>query len=417
MELQIKATKPQAEFLSLAAKYRLFCGGYGSGKSEAMTVAAMIDACASAEILVGCYAPTYDLVRLITAPRISAKLAEYGVPHKHNKQDNIIYTSAPGWGDFVLRTMDNPERIVGYETFSAHCDELDTLKTEHARQAWNKVIARNRQKPRSLRVVDNQVSAYTTPEGFRFCHERWVTKASPLYAMVKAPSYSNPFLPEGYVQGLRESYSDQLVNAYIEGEFVNLAFSNVYSAFSRTKHHRDEVIEKNEPLYLGQDFNVGRMATTVYVKRGERFHAAAELVDLIDTPSLIQVLKERYAGHAITVYPDASGNSRKTADASKSDIALLRQAGFLLKVHSKNPFVKDRIAAVNQAFIRDLLTVNTNACPTVTQCLEQQSYDKNGEPDKTSGHDHMNDATGYPIAYEMPVNRPMFTPTGITMVR
>ena len=32
---------------------------------------------------------------------------------------------------------------------------------------------------------------------------------------------------------------------------------------------------------------------------------------------------------------------------------------------------------------------------------------KNGEPDKTSGTDHQNDATTYPIAYEFPIVRPV----------
>jgi len=42
----------------------------------------------------------------------------------------------------------------------------------------------------------------------------------------------------------------------------------------------------------------------------------------------------------------------------------------------------------------------------VARCLEQQAY-KDGEPDKKAGFDHQNDATGYPIAYEFPILRPM----------
>lgn len=43
--LKIRATEPQARFLALPNKYRLFCAGFGAGKSEAMANAAMIDAC------------------------------------------------------------------------------------------------------------------------------------------------------------------------------------------------------------------------------------------------------------------------------------------------------------------------------------------------------------------------------------
>jgi hypothetical protein len=51
--------------------------------------------------------------------------------------------------------------------------------------------------------------------------------------------------------------------------------------------------------------------------------------------------------------------------------------------------------------------VNDVQCPETARCLEQQAYDKNGEPDKQTGFDHQNDATGYPIAYEFPVVKPV----------
>ena len=405
MHLKIKVTKPQAEFLTLPKKYRLFCAGYGAGKSEAMANAAMMDACQDSTALIACYAPTFDLVRLITAPRICSKLEHHGVRYQYNKSENVIYTSSTNWGDFVLRTMDNPERIVGYESYSAHADELDTLKFEHAKEVWNKIIARNRLTIPNSSI--NRASAYTTPEGFNFAHWRWVQNATKDYGMIQAASYSNPYLPADYIQSLRDTYSDELVSAYIEGQFVNLKTGTVYSSYDRIRCQSNETIKDGEPLFIGQDFNVGNMASTVYVKRVNTWHAVDELTGVYDTPSLIDILTERYAGHKITIYPDASGGSRKTVNASVSDISLLRQAGFAIKAPSKNPPVKDRIIASNKAFADGRVFVNDRKCPTVANNLEQQTYDRNGEPDKTSGVDHQNDATTYPIAYEMPVRRPM----------
>jgi len=407
VQLKIKATKPQADFLTLDRRYRLFCAGYGAGKSEALVAAAMIDACQSSDALVAVYAPTFDLVRLIVAARLQEKLTEHGIEHKYNRQDNAIYTSAPNWGDFILRTLDNPERIVGYESYTAHVDELDTLKTEHAKDAWNKIIARNRQQPSGINNPFNQASAYTTPEGFRFAHWRWVQNATDEHGIVQAPSYSNPYLPEGYLNSLRESYPEALADAYIEGKFVNLQSGTVYSSFDRGRCHSKEQIAEGERLYVGLDFNVGKMAAVVYIRRGEELHAAEEIVDAYDTPAVIETLQERYPQHTICVYPDASGTSRKTVNASQSDIALLQQAGFQVRAPKRNPAVKDRIIAANRGFEQGLVKVNTKRCPEFTRCLEQQAYDKNGEPDKTSGHDHLNDAGTYPIAYEMPVRKPV----------
>lgn len=414
MNVNITATEPQAAFLGMHCKFPAFVAGYGTGKSEVMCNSALLDSAeGGADSVIAMYEPTYDLVRLILAPRMEQKLNEWGIRYKYNKADNIIYTSSRQFGDFVLRTLDNPARIVGYESFRAKVDELDTLKMEHARDAWNKIIARNRQRPATYRQTSpkpvNTVSVFTTPEGFRFVHDRWVVHKEDGYEMVQASSRSNPFLEKDYVESLISTYPKQLQEAYINGEFVNLASGSVYYAYKRQACSSRETIRPRETLYIGQDFNVGHMASTVYVQRGDAWHAVAELVDMFDTPDVIRTIKERWQaeGHYIVMYPDASGKNRKSNNASTSDIAQLEQAGFEVRVNPSNPAVKDRVSAVNKALESGKLRINEQACPVTARCLEQQAYDKNGEPDKSGNNDHQNDATGYPIAYEMPIVKPV----------
>lgn len=390
------------------AKHPLFVAGFGAGKSEVMAHSAFGDASHSAAALIGLYAPTYDLVRLITAPRICAKLQEQGVPHKWNKQENIVYTSWPRFGDFVMRTMDNPERIVGYETYRAHVDELDTLKIDNARKAWNQIIARNRQQPEGIPAPFNRVSAYTTPEGFRFAYERWAMQSTVGYEMFQAPTYSNPFLPSDYVDNLRAAYPGELIDAYIEGRFVNLTSGSVYRNFDREANGSTETLQEGEPIRLGMDFNVGNMAACAFVLRENDWHCVDEIKGGVDTPSMIDAMAERYKGHDVVIYPDASGKNTSSKGASLSDIGLLRDAGYKIRAKPSNPLVKDRILAVNTSFSGKRVWVNADKCPETARCLEQQSYDKNGAPDKATGLDHQNDAFGYPIAYELPVVRPTF---------
>lgn len=414
MQINIQATKPQAEFLALDCKFPAFVAGFGTGKSEVMCNSALLDSLeGGSDSLIALYEPTYDLVRLILAPRMEEKLQEWGVRYKYNKSENIIYTSNGQMGDFVLRTLDNPGRIIGYESFRAKIDELDTLKQEHAREAWVKVIARNRQTPSTYLKTSNKpmntVSIFSTPEGFRFVHDRWVVNRKSGYEMVQASTLSNPFLPADYVDALRDSYPEALIEAYINGQFVNLTSGTVYYAYKRQQSNSNETIQPNETLYIGQDFNVGKMASTIYVKRFNEWHAVAELTDLFDTPDVIRVIKERWGdnGHRIIMYPDASGKARKSNGASISDIALFQQAGFEVRVKSTNPAVKDRVLAMNKALESGVVKVNAKECPVTARGLEQQAYDKNGEPDKSSGVDHQNDATTYPIAYELPVRKPI----------
>jgi hypothetical protein len=125
---------------------------------------------------------------------------------------------------------------------------------------------------------------------------------------------------------------------------------------------------------------------------------------------VIQTIKEKYPGRIIHVYPDASGQSNKTVNATESDILLLKQAGFHVHVPARNPFVKERVMSVNALICNSMgerrLLINTLAAPTITECLEQQIYDRNGEPDKTEGKDHAPDALGYFIHQRWPIVKP-----------
>ncbi len=288
-------------------------------------------------------------------------------------------------------------------------DEIDTLKKDQARLAWQKIIARNRQKPEGIADPFNRVSAYTTPEGFRFVYETWGRNPKPGYAMVQAATYTNPFLPEDYVQSLRDSYPAGLIEAYIEGQFTNLTAGSVYPNFDRKLNHSDAVLQEREPVLIGMDFNRLHMAAVIYVLRDGWPVAVDEITDGRDTPQMADLFVERYKrkGHAVQIFPDASGQNASSKNASESDLSILKQAGLSVKVNSTNPAIMDRVNAVNALIMNGngerRLKVNTYRCPNLTDGLEQQAYDKNGMPDKSSGIDHVLDAGGYPLAYLFPV--------------
>lgn len=106
------------------------------------------------------------------------------------------------------------------------------------------------------------------------------------------------------------------------------------------------------------------------------------------------------------VYPDASGKNRKSVNGSESDHALLRQAGFNVQVNPSNPFVRDRVLAVNAQFLNGegerRLLINTDKCPHTTQVLEQQAYNDQGDPAKDGTEDPA-DAFGYFVVQRFPI--------------
>ncbi|RVV99671.1 hypothetical protein EKE94_03030 [Mesobaculum littorinae] len=145
------------------------------------------------------------------------------------------------------------------------------------------------------------------------------------------------------------------------------------------------------------------MASEILVERPSGWHAVAELAGITDPPDLIEAVQSKWPGHRITIHPDATSMGRKKVNASTSDIALLRQAGFTVRAKDSNPPVKDRVLQVNCAFSPGDLWVNDRACPRLAEALEQQARDRNGEPDKTGSHVHPVDSLGYPVHWQMPI--------------
>jgi len=407
--LDIELTKPQFRLVTTNSQFPAMVAGFGAGKTNALMKRALYLKFKYETCNIAYYLPTYDLVRTIAFPRFQEELAAIGMFEKEHY--SLVQSLTPmikiyGAGQIIFRTMDNPGRIVGYEVADSLIDELDTLKTEDARTAWQKIIARNRQKKPD--GSKNTIAVGTTPEGFKFVYEKWKQKPpSEEYELIKASTYSNARnLPDTYIDDLLADYPSALIAAYLEGEFVNLTSGTVYPTYDRILNASTEVIRPGEGLHIGMDFNVGKMAAVVFVQRDGDPHAVNEIMAVLDTPAMIAAIKRRFPNHAIYIYPDASGNSRKSNNASVSDLALLRQAGFNVFVNSTNPFVKDRVLAMNRmlnAGGKRRLKVNADLCPSFAEGLEKQAYDKNGEPDKTSGFDHGNDAGGYFISFRFPV--------------
>lgn len=454
---EVFLTEPQTKFLNNTAKFPLFVAGFGAGKSTTLGLSVLNDLNFSYEgIKIGVYAPTYDLLKLITVPYMEEFLYHAGIEYKLNKSDWIFYLET---GDqIIMRSMDNPARIVGYQTFRAHIDEMDTLVETKAEDAWNKIIARNRQpipsidengnyeyvewktldeEDQELRKPDrvlmggkflkvrpgdgthcielefNRVSAYSTPEGFRFCYNKWAKNVEEArekgYEMIQAPTYSNPYLKPDYIQALRDTYPAQLIDAYLEGRFVNLTSGAVYPDFDRKLNSTTETIKDGEVLHVGMDFNVNNMSAAIFVIRNSIPYLLDEIAGSRDTPSICTVLKERYRNHQILIYPDSSGQNTSSKSASQSDLTIIKSNGFMLKAKSKNPFIKDRVASVcakicNANQVRSFF-INTEKCPTASEGLEQQVYGADGMPDKKAGKDHMNDAIGYFIHFLYPIVR------------
>ena len=419
----------QLEFVT-DTDHRYVClrAGYGAGKTFAFCMKAIHLASLNVGYQGMLCEPTNDLVNTVLIPSLEDALDVAGIPYvlKRAPMPEITLKFAHGETKILMRSGENFQRLVGVNLAFVGVDELDTIQPNVAEAMWKKLQGRMR------RGSVYQMFTTSTPEGFRFMYKFFIQdpdkdeKKRGQVHVIHASSYDNPTLPAEFLADLELNYSEEEKQALLYGQFVNMAAGRIYYKFDRRYNHSDISIEgivsqftgmtdgfgRAMPLpqlHIGMDFNVGKMAGIAHIIDEHGPIAVDEILGAKDTEQMIQLIKERYPQFKINVYPDSSGKGRATVDASTSDLNMLTSAGFQVIVDSINPPVKDRINSMNQAFcnaenIRKY-RVNTIKCPQYTQALEQQVYDKAGQPDKRHDQDHPNDAAGYFIFKKFPVKR------------
>ena len=437
MPQEINLNIPQFEFYSMHKPFRAFVGGYRSGKTFLGCVRLCVLALEYPGIKLGYFAPTYPQIRDIFYSTISDVAEAMGMTVDIKQSTNEV--SLHYYGDLhsviKCRSMEHPQRIVGFDINHALIDEIDCMKKDKADAAWKKIVARlSSEGFDEARIYDEELNAdlviealgentvdfTTTPEGFNWIYDFFVKQLKDdaelqnYYGIVHASTKQNAKnLPADYIDKLYATYPANLVDAYVNGQFVNLIGGTVYRQFDRRKNQSSIEDDGVSPLHIGMDFNVQKMSAIVHIEVDGNPVAVDEVFGLLDTDEMIFELQRRYPNRHITIYPDSSGKNRKSVNASETDISKLRQAGFNLAYNPANPAVRDRVNAMNAMFCNGngerKYKVNTNKCPRYTDDLEQQVYNKQGEPDKAHDADHMPDAGGYYIAHRFPVIKPVTT--------
>jgi uncharacterized protein YfcZ (UPF0381/DUF406 family) len=243
-----------------------------------------------------------------------------------------------------------------------------------------------------------------------FVYQKWAKNPAFGYELIKASTYSNPFLPEDYADQIKANYDPILADLYLNGEFVSLTQNKVYHFFSRGKHHTNRsILESDKILHIGIDFNICGCCAIVFVIDNNNPIAVYEFISH-DTQDFINNLQQ-FKDKTCIIYPDSSGKANKT-NSSQSDISMIAQAGYQLMYKPSNPAIRDRINSVNGLLSHDRFLINTDKCQELTLALESQGYDKNGDPEKYNAHPEpsdFNDSMGYFLSYRYPVIRSMQT--------
>lgn len=399
--------KQQAFIDDTDHKIVALCAGYGSGKTRALCAKAIHLAVANQGFLGCVMEPTGPLIRDIWQNDFDDFLEAYDIPYTFRASPLPEYVLHLPGGDtkILCRSFENWTRLIGLNLAWCLADEVDTVAKPLAQKAFTKILGRLRS------GNTRQFAAASTPEGFAWMYENFGTEeaqARPDRHLIRMRTYDNPHLPPDFIDTLKANYDPSLLKAYLEGLWVNLTTGQVYDRFIREHHVISTDWDPDETILMGCDFNIGNCNAVLAVRRGRQLHVFDEIAAAHDTDAMAQELRRRYPSARILGYPDASGAARST-NSSRSDIAILQSYDISNMAPKANPPIRDRVAAVQAALENGngerRLFIDPR-CKRTIECLELQSWDEKGMPDKESNYDHMNDALGYVVHRLFEVGRP-----------
>lgn len=414
----VEVLKAQGNFIHSKATYPAIIGGYGSGKTTGGLFRIMDKKIAFPRNTVAIYAPTYQVLRDVWFEKLEEFAGQYKLKSFLNRSSKEMYIQ--GFGKIIMRSMDDPASIIGYEVSDSIVDEIDVMPKAKAETCWKKIIARNRQKKVFPVKYKNTIGCVTTPEGFRFAYDRWGQNKTESYEMYRADTRENrQNLPDDYIKDLEESYDPILLQAYLAGFFVNMTQGSVYYAFDQDKHlcPKDMLVNPALPLNLCVDFNVNPMNWLLCQHTGRDDIRVLHEISKpnSNTPKMCEEIKEWVPKNRegrcdlnLVVYGDASGEHRDTRGHG-TDYTIIDQAlrpffnSVKYKVPDANPAVETRFKCVNSRLSKEAIHINQVA-KELKEDFIQCVRNKYGEMDKTDPlRTHASDAFGYYVACEFPI--------------
>ena len=415
-------------FVNKSARFAVACAARGWGKSFFASVCAMTavyELMAMDETVpnknVYIVAPTYDQVRDIYWPILVYALgAEALAIHSRRDLGRFVF---PNNVELRLVSFEAVERLRGKGAYFVVGDEISSWKKGiGAKAAWEGVI-----QPAIVTRWSKERSAYygapspgralniSTPKGYNFFQEMYhYEESDDSWKSYHYDYTQSPYIDPDEIERIRHTIDPiEFASEYL-ASFEDSG-NNVFYCFDRKIHVRKDLDDfvLGEDVHAFIDFNVGIMATSIGAIRGNQLHLLDEMMGHPDTENLAIALRARYEEHRVFVYPDPTGNARKTsAPVGRTDFSILREPRFryTLLARKKSPPIVDSVAAVN----RKLMTATGDVgmyihprCVNTVKSFERTVWVDNNPNtatiDKSGGDEHYSDGVRYGVEWHWPI--------------
>jgi PBSX family phage terminase large subunit len=425
---QYQALPAQRNFhRELRARFKGYSGPIGSGKSYALAYEALFLSRMNPGLLGLMGAPTYRMLHDSTQRTFFEVLDGEGIDYTFNKQQNHLRFASTG-SEVIFRTMETPERLRGVNLAWFALDELTYTRED----AWTRVIGRLRH-PDARRLCG---CAVWTPKGYDWVHHRFVEQPHSDYFLVRATPKENTYLPSDFYDQLKNAYAERFYRQEALGEYLDVYGGNAYYAFSE-ENVREVEYDPNLALCWALDFNVDPICSVICQieeNKQRSWHPAKPrnrtlrvLDEIVLADSNTEAAVQEFAGRIenlptfswvipLSIYGDASGNSRTTKSA-RTDYQVLEeyfhhQQRFrvVMRQNTANPTIRDRVNTVNNMLKSASGTRNIYIhprCKELLKDLRQVRWHRDaagnptGELDKSDPkRTHVSDALSYLVAQE-----------------
>lgn len=350
----------QKEFLEVphndALDVVVYQGGYGSGKTWVGSLLGIMLArkYPGSKGLVA--AKDYVLLKNTTLvsyfEHLEAMGYKSGRDYKFNKLDHKLTFS--NGSEILFKDIDDPEKIKSLNLHWAEIEECSQISDSSFRQVLARLRNTN-QKP-SWNNFKFRLFCHTNPQANKgWIYKRFVEQKRENYRLIIAPTSNNTFLPEHFIEELKNNYDPEYYRINVLGEFGNYSSGLVVKGFDDIDNVCHLGYNRNIPLYLSCDFNVDPMCWVVAHKDEENIYFINEIViENTTTQQTIDEFIRKYPNHRgkIIICGDASGDYRN-AQSEFTNYMIIKNAleahGYKpeFKLRGFNPSVLNRIQSFN----------------------------------------------------------------------
>ena len=392
----MQLTKPQTDIFTNQARFRVVVAGRRFGKTF-LSTAELIRAALSGDGKNCWYiAPTYK-----AAKEIAWGMLIEAIPQEYIAKTNETALSLhlANGSTISLKGAEKPDNLRGRALDFCVLDEFADMRKE----AWFEVIRPS--------LSDRKGSAIFigTPKGRNHFYDLWTkgVDKDDGWASHQYTTLEGGNVDANEITAAKQDLDERTFEQEYEARFVNYS-GVIYYNFSRElsviRYHGEP-----DRILIGMDFNLDPMSAVVMTRRGNTLHVFDEIVIFgSNTDEMADEIRKRFGTKNVTIYPDPACRQRKTSAGGRTDLSILQNAGFEVKVRNSHSAIRDRINAVNSRLrsadgVRQLFV--DPKCKKTIESLERQTYKEGTSQVNKDGFDHMNDALGYAVDYLFPIRK------------